>query len=263
MSDLQNADIRFGESGEETLQDYRSVNRASIVGLILGLLSAVSLVHWLFSPIAIAAVAVSCLALVQIRARSGELVGRKAALSGIALGVFFATFATTREYVRRAELEHQARQHADQWLDLLRKGEVHDLYMAFELQKSYEDRQPAGTDLTLLYGKPGEFQEIELRTIDPDLKEAYLPQKSFNEFLGRPVVKEILKAGTDSELSFVKFAGMNHAGNSDILVLEYLLRYEKDNKSKSTRFSIKMARAYYDKLGEAHWRVVEIVPVTI
>jgi hypothetical protein len=258
MSDLQNADIQFHESGEESLQNYRSVNRTSIVGFVLGLLSAASLLHWLLLPIAIAAVLISSLALLQVRARGGELLGRKAALAGIALGIFFLAFATTKEYVRRGELDRQARQHADKWLELLHERDLPNLYKAFELQRRYPERQPLGTDLTLLFGDPAESTKIDSNMVDDELRELVMPRMNFRTFLETPMVEEILEAGSDSEIAFVQVAGRNKKGDNDIVVLEYLIRYKKDNRSKSTRFYVKMARNYYDDIREAHWHVVEI-----
>jgi len=261
MSELQKAEIQFGESGEETFQDYRSVSRASVVGLVLGLLSALSLVHWLLAPIALAAVLVSCLALVQIRARSGELLGRKAALAGIVLGIFFATSATTREYLRRDELDRQARKHAERWLGLLRKGDLPDLYKAFELRQEYPQRQPVGTNLALRYGVPAQFQRLDSGMIDSALMEEYMPRKAFNDFVDRPEIKEVRAAGTESELNFVGVVGRNREREKDVVTLEYELRYNSESQTETTRFTIKMFRTFYDELGEAHWHVVELAPI--
>lgn len=258
MSDLQNADIQFHESGEENLQNYRSVNRTSIVGFVLGLLSAASLLHWLLLPIAIAAVLISSLALLQIRAHGGRLLGRKAALAGIALGIFFLAFTTTKEYVRRGELDRQARQHSDKWLELLHEGDLPNLYKAFELQRRYPERQPLGTDLALLFGDPAESTEFDSSMVDDELRELVMPRMDFRSFLKRPMIKEILGSGPESEITFVQVAGRNKKGDNDIVILEYSIRYKKEDRFKTTRFHVKMARNYYDDIREAHWHVVEI-----
>ena len=258
MSELKNADIQFQESGEESLQDYRSINRTSIVGFVLGVFSAASLLHWLLLPIAIAAILTSSLALLQIRARGGELLGRKAALAGVALGIFFFAFATTKEYIRRGELDRQARQHADKWLELIQEGGLPNLYKAFELQRTYPERKPLGTDLALVFGDPAELTESDPSMLDDELRELLMPRMEFRRFLERPMVEEILGAGTDSVFAFVEVAGRNRHGDNDIVVLEYLIRYKKDNQSKTTRFYVKMARNYYDDIGEAHWHAAEV-----
>lgn len=258
MSELQNSEIQFGASGEESLQDYRPINRASVFGLALGVLSAASLLHWLLLSIALAAVLISSLALLQIRARHGEVIGRKAALAGIVLGIFFLAFGTTREYSRRGELDRQARQHAEQWLELVREGGLPNLYNAFEYRQRYPDRQPVGTDLALRYGEPGAIAKLDSGMVDDQLKDLIMPRENFRTFFDRPLIQELLEAGTTSELTFVKVAGRNRKGNSDTVILEYLLRFQKDGHPKTTRIFIKMALDYHDNIGEAHWHVAAV-----
>jgi hypothetical protein len=90
------------------------------------------------------------------------------------------------------------------------------------------------------------------------LRELVMPRMNFRRFLERPMVEEILEAGSDSEIAFVQVAGRNKKGEHDIVTLEYSIRYKKENRSKTTRFHVKMARNYYDEIREAHWHVVEI-----
>lgn len=260
MSESQSAEIRFGESGEESLQNYRSVSRTAVVGLVLGVASALALVHWLLLAIAFSAVLVSSLALAQIRARSGELLGRKLALAGLVLGIFFLAFAATREYLRRSELNRQARQHADNWLDLIREGGLPNLYTAYELQERYHNRQPAGSDLAVRYGDPAQFKELDMNTLDDEMMELHMPQIKFNTFIEKPIIQKILAAGNESEIEFefVEVAGQIRQGDLEIVVLEYLMRYTQDGRSETSRFWIKMARNYYDDLGEGHWHVQDI-----
>lgn len=256
MTNADKLDVQFDESGEESLHSYRSINRTSVVGFSLGVLSALSLLHWLLLPIAVAAILVCAVALRQIAARPEEFLGRKAALAGIVLAVFFLGFAATREITRRNTLDRQARHHANQWFQLLQEGSLPNLYKAFELEKRYPERQPEGTDLALKFGDPKEFDSMEVLSTDEELMDAYLPRRNFHNFLQRPIVKQIIENGPRSELVFERVVGRNRSTNQDIVILQYTMHYRENGQAKTSRLFVKLGRYYYTDLRQAHWSVV-------
>lgn len=258
MSNVEKLDVHFGESGEESLQSYRSINRTSVVGLGLGVLSAFSLLHWLLLPIAVAATVVCAVALRQIASRSGEFVGRKAALAGIALAVFFFGFVVTREVTRRHNVDRQARQHADQWFRLLQEGSLPNLYQAFELKKRYHHRELEGTDLAPIYGDPAQFNSDDMLAADEELMDEYMPRQNFHSFLEQALVKQIIALGGNSKLNFERVAGRNRKSDYDVVILEYSLHDLTASDESSSRLYIKMARDYFPDKREGHWYVVSL-----
>lgn len=254
MSEGERLDVRFDASGEESLSGYRPIHWTSVVGLCLGVLSTFSLLHWLLLSVAVAAILIGVVALRQIAQRDGELLGRKAALAGIALAVCFLGFVPTRSVTRRNHLDRQARQHAEQWFLLLRDGGLPNLYKAFELKKTYRERQPQGTDLALRYGDPREISSMDALPIDEEMNHAYRHQRSFHDFVEHPVVNQIIELGRNCELTWERVAGRSRSSNHDLIVLEYSIKYQDDGQRQTALF-IEMGRNHYPDTREAHWYV--------
>ena len=87
---------------------YRSVSSLAVLSLVLGLLSVTALTSpgaWLVPlPAALCAV----WALHRIRQRPDELLGRKAALAGLALALSFGCWAPARYFTDRWLINRQA-----------------------------------------------------------------------------------------------------------------------------------------------------------
>lgn len=258
MSNVDDKDIQFQASGEESLSSYRSLNRAAVLALILGISSVLSLIHWLLLIIAVAAILVAVIALRQIAARPDELLGRKLAIAAITLAVFFLSYGLTREFSRRNVMKQQAREHAEQWFQMLQKGDLPNLYKAFELEKPYPERQPEGTDLAERFGDPNQFEPVEGMSTDTEMMDAYVPRRNFHSFVHRELIQLIVGLGTQSEFNFVRIVGFVQGASQDVVILEYELNYDKGGEATSTPLFVKMGRNFYRDIEEGHWNVISV-----
>ena len=133
------SDINRAPLADAEVVQYSAPSGLAIVGLLLGIASALGLVHPLGCILAVMGLVVSSLALRQIREAAGSLIGRKAALAGLGLSVLFAT-ATAVEWIStRWLLEHEAEKVVQQWFEYFRRGEpalAHQMGMNYLVRRS-------------------------------------------------------------------------------------------------------------------------------
>jgi hypothetical protein len=123
MAHLARSDEREHLAVDDNLGEYQAVSGLAIAGLLLGLASILTLVHLLFILIAAAAVVVNALALRRIAVASPELVGRKAALVGLALSLIFGISAPIERGFRRHALRAESMKIAEEWFNGLRDNQ--------------------------------------------------------------------------------------------------------------------------------------------
>ncbi len=82
-------------------ESYRTVSASAIFALVLGLFSAVAFAHPLLWALPLVAAGLAIAALVRIAQQPHELIGRKAALIGLAAAVLFGSAAISYSFVAR------------------------------------------------------------------------------------------------------------------------------------------------------------------
>ena len=132
----------------QEVEQYRSVSALAIASLLLGLISAFALAHPGAWVIAVAAVVCGLVALIRVARRPDSLTGRRLALAGMGLGLFFGCWAVSRYTTYNWVLIREARSFAEQWLAAVRDGE---LEAAHQATLNSRRRQPDGTLLTEFY----------------------------------------------------------------------------------------------------------------
>jgi len=100
------------------MDEYRAVSGMAVAGLVFGMLSPAAM----FDPVGFAAPALGILlcaaALWRVARHAPELIGRKAAMLGLVLAVFFGFAATGQWGCYHWLLRQQARQTAEAWFQL-------------------------------------------------------------------------------------------------------------------------------------------------
>jgi hypothetical protein len=124
-------------SDEVAVAQYRSVSKAAILSVFLGLLSALALMHLLFVPVALLAIATALVGLRNIRVSRGELIGRPVATVGLCLATLFLGWSLGWSVARQRAIELQAATVANGWLDLLAAGKLNQ---AHQLTQSTDRR---------------------------------------------------------------------------------------------------------------------------
>jgi hypothetical protein len=118
------------EHPDRDLIDYRPISGWGLAALLIGLASGLALVHPLLMCVPIAGIVVALVALRRIERSPVKLVGRKAALVGLAFSVIYGVAAPVRLKTREHWLATRAQRLADEFLDDLRSGKTDE---AFEL----------------------------------------------------------------------------------------------------------------------------------
>ncbi|HVA45564.1 MAG TPA: hypothetical protein VNH11_04185 [Pirellulales bacterium] len=107
---------------DRELGPYRAVSGLAVAGLIMGLFSATALIHPLLWLVACVAIVVNALALRRIAALEPMLIGRKAALVGLASSLIFVISAPVQNLVHRRALRQESMEIAQEWFTDLREN---------------------------------------------------------------------------------------------------------------------------------------------
>ncbi len=108
---------------------YRTVSVLSIVSLVLGLAAPLAMIAPLLFALPIAGAVVAVLAIRRIAASDGLMVGRMAAVIGLALSIASVSAAVTRTALTQELLSRQARAAAFEWFKLLQAGDAERAFL--------------------------------------------------------------------------------------------------------------------------------------
>jgi hypothetical protein len=208
----------------------------SIVVLILGALSFLALLKpglWIFPLLAITLAVISLVSL----ARNPEKIGRKAAIAGLVLAMFFGAWASSRYFSRQQWLAGHARKNADIFLDYVKQQrlpEAHQLHMRFDR------RAPEGMSLD-------EFYET------PDFEEG-----SYTDFFATPPLNEFSKVAPEATVEYQGLAAYKQYGYEDDVVLRYVARYRDEGKPKELVMLVTARRTVHPTTGECGWAILGV-----
>jgi len=118
-------------AGNEDLINYREPSRAAVVALLLGVLSIVVVLSVSFLLLPILAIVAALVALRNI-SRSEYLTGRGMALTGLALGAFWASLAVVGYQMENSAAKSAAREFSIPWVELLIDGRVMEAYQLMQ-----------------------------------------------------------------------------------------------------------------------------------
>lgn len=185
---------------EESVVAYQAISRAALAALLLGLCSGLMLLSPLLVFVPALAAISAIVALRTIRARPSEYVGKAPAIVGLALALLFLGWGGARTFTRPSRLAQQAERFADDWLTLVRRGE---LYSAHQL-----------------YQPPGRRIPVTPRFDDyyrgqPDLL------KEYEEFIKSPAIVALTSAGAQAKAELLEVTKFEFDGANEDVVLQY------------------------------------------
>jgi hypothetical protein len=216
-------------------EPYRAISPLAVVACILGAASALSLTHPLFWFLPPVTIIVSILALRSVAKNRDSLVGRKAALAGLAAATFFGVWAPTSTTMQQVLIPRHARPFANYWLDLLRDGRVQEAHQ-WTIMPDY--RVPADFDLN-------EFYES-----DTDAKE------DLEVFLDDAVIRSLVRLGRAGKPHLVRTVAVEGTGKHSRTVLDYQVT-SKDPSVEPFDVRIIIERMLEPSDRSVQWRVVE------
>lgn len=216
------------------LVEYRSVSVAAIVGLILGLFAWLAWIGPLLWVLPVVGAAVSAWALRSIAASDGALIGRGAALSGLALSLMFGSAAAAAMWSEGWWLQREARPAAEHWFELLRDDQPH---RAHQLTVAPRERQLPGADLWEFY------------------RNAEDARSGLKMFVANPLVHALLAQGRDAEVRFYAAQGAAVYEGKQHVKLLYAVTYPQGDQRESFFASVVLERSILTDSGEARWRI--------
>ncbi len=209
----------------------------AIVVLILGLLCFLALFKTMFWVFPIVTAVLGTVSLVSL-AHTPEKIGRKAALIGLALAVFFGSWAAGRYFSRQQWLYVNARRNAEAWLKLVQENKLRE---AHQLHLHTAERIAGGVTLDEYYAN----QEFA--------------QSQFNGFFDGIPLNEFIKVASRATVEFVRFEAFDPMGSNDDVMLRYVARYEEDGQPKEIEMRIVMRRSIHPMTGQCVWAVYQVL----
>ncbi|MHB8899025.1 MAG: hypothetical protein ACYC6Y_09790 [Thermoguttaceae bacterium] len=220
---------KFSQAVEAELPQYRALSGLAVLGFILGLASALAVVHIGLSFVGAFAAICCVAALVSISRAPSERSGGWLAVTGLALAAFWMAAGSTRELTERYLLDVYSRPFALQWFEYLKKGEP---AKALEMANGALARRPLDDKLLKHYLSSQEEYE------------------SLQSFVGKPEVRALLALG---ERAQVRHYGCVEAHDNSAAQV-FAVTYEEQQTKKSFLVQINVTRTEVPEQGVAAWR---------
>jgi len=196
-------------SVEDELEQYRALSRAAILGLALGPLSLFALVGWLLVIIPILAVVLCVIALRNIEASEGALVGRPLAFAGLSLALIFGGAAVSYRVAYRQLLIRDGRQVAELWFRLLQDDQPH---RAHQLILDANLRLSPDVNIWEMYRKNSRLHD------------------GLEKFVEDRVVRTLLALGVRAEIRYYGTEVIDYRDRRDMIVQVYAVTFEQDGE---------------------------------
>lgn len=224
---------KFSDAAEPDLPEYRVLSGLAVIGFLLGLLAVLAIVHVTLSFIGAAAALCCVTALVRISASPSETSGRRLALAGLFLAVFWTTGGLASELTNQRLLDIHSRRFAVHWFEYLKNGEP---VKACELSQSGLARRPLSNKLLDEYLASREDYE------------------GLTAFVAEPEVRALLALGDRAQVRHYAFGG---AGSNDAAQI-YAVTYDEAGVKKSFLVRMVLKRASYPDRGLSAWQTAAI-----
>ncbi len=236
---MSEPELHFAAAQEPQAEEYRPLSGLAVTAALLGLLSPLGIAAPFLLVIPVGGILFALAALARIRSSAGELSGRRLALFGLALAVFFGVWATTQDLGRRWVLAWQARQFCDGWLQLMQDGKVCE---AHQWVRAPEDRFGATADYRLIYEQTESARE-ELNS--------FLATLPFDATMDGSSLRSFRYVGNDN----ITYADML---NEYVIVHRYEVVAEKDGKPRTDLILLTVRRMASNNDNFVHWQLRQV-----
>jgi len=217
------------------IAQYRSLNVTAVVGLLLGLLAPLALIHpvlWIVPPLGI----IGCsAALWQIARNSSALCGRRVALAGLVLSIVFGIVAPTHLFAYRWLIRNEARQFALAWFEFLGRGEPHKARLMIPNPRF----RPPLTD-----------QVWDIYREDPSWRE------KLQEYVSRPLIRTLLALGDKARVRYYDTTRLYEFHRDIFIHQTYAVTYDEDGREKTFFVGLTLKRVELPD-GTANWELFD------
>ncbi|MCA9219940.1 MAG: DUF4190 domain-containing protein [Planctomycetales bacterium] len=227
----------FTHEEDNELVEYRSLSRWALAAAVFGVFSATALATPLLWVVPLVALAIGGVALSRINANPQLLTGRGWAIAGMMLAVFFGAWGVTRPTTRQQVLINQARDHAQQVIDLLQQQEGLKLYLLTQ-------------DRSLRPEKEADIEKFTEGNADR--------QSELKSFLEMAPIDALLSSGDEGTYQFVSGTVPPKGTFGQEVILLYDFADRRGMETNAMEIEIALRRSYDEKTGEATWQLRSI-----
>jgi hypothetical protein len=229
---------RFHTTDEPDVVSYHVISKLAVVSAVFGLLSFTATLHPLMLIAPIVAVVTGALALRAIATDTAGLTGRRLAIAGMIVGVFFAATATSRLMTRDWIIATRAKKFAGDWLQLAIDGRREE---AYEMTLAPERRQLPTTDLPAYYaGSPERNEHLQ-------------------RFYDESPMKELIEFGTAGTVRLDRIVDtLQDHRSRDIVGLIYSLEYVDGDTPHTLKIRLVLRRSRHPRTGRGQWVVWQV-----
>lgn len=213
---------------------YRPVNGSALLGLLLGVSSAVALVSPILLIVPLAGILLCCRALITLADRQAGQTGRGLAYLGLLLSVTFAAASPAAIWGDRWFVERSTRPIVDAWFEALRSG-----------------RPEWALQLTQTPYQRGPLDERTVRYYRTHLE----AHKQLENYVADPTVKTLLLLGDRATVRLYDTAAPIFSEHRETMSQTYAVTYD-DGGKKTTFFVLLGLERKMDKSGQARWRII-------
>lgn len=251
---------QFTDLESEEVVAYRPVNRFAILTVVLGLLSATTLLHPFLLVIPAAGLITAVFAARQLSRTEPAQTGRAALKWGIFLCVLFGTCSATAVLYRQNRLNSQAREFAEKWFELVRAGKFRE---AHQLTLDDDRRAPPGQSLDDYYRDPEGKDPHEghdhppVDMSDPIAALEASPAEQLHAFLAKPVVVRMKELGSGVEYRYLRTQMQQPTSAYGLYVEQHFgADYQEGGTPQQLRIRIVMERTMLNRVGS--WKVAVV-----
>ena len=229
-------DSRLTDRQDVQIDEYRAISSSAMAALVLGLLAPLAVLDPLLWSLPALGLFCSLFALRRIARNAPALLGRKAALAGLALSVFFLAAVPADWFVYRRLVRAEARGFATAWFELLAGQQPHK---ANQLTVHPEFRQPLDEKLWAFYGEGPRWRT------------------KLEEYVAEPLVRTLLALGQKAQVRYYKTGDQRHDAEKDHLAQFYAVTYDDSGEKKTFFVGVELQRHKLES-GQANWQVLAV-----
>jgi hypothetical protein len=236
---------QFSDESSENLGLPRAVSWAAVSSLVLGAASCTVLLNAMAYPLLcslpILSVVLAVVALRQVHQAGPRLLGRKAALAGLALALLFGTWGVTQAAVRQSRIFDQARGHALHWLQLVQAGRLPE---AYQLHLPRESRLSPGVSFDTAFANDREKRE------------------AMHLFFNDGTLKKLIQVGPSAQIQFEGNERLDSEWvakqRMERVTQRFALTYDEDGRPQTLPLTVILVRKTNPAGGEVSWEVQHV-----
>lgn len=226
---------QFHVSEDPESQQYRELSTMAVVSLLLGIGSATALLTPAFWFVPVIGVVLSLVALQRVAHFAPALIGRKAALWGLALSLGFLVAGVTSWTAYRAMLREEAATFGQLWFAEILADRPQ---VAMQLMEAPSQRRPLDESLWKLYAPGTE------------------PRESLEQFVARKDIRTLLAVAGKARVRYFATERHDDLMGNDIVVQTYAVTFENDEGELQTFFvELTLMRSQETPPGRSFWTV--------